>query len=186
MGTLSLWSSLSQSCSLMYLMFIIIQSFSVRVRFLQLLTARQPLNRYVGEIISEAEAEMRQNDAYLFSLDDKVMHILETHCTKKLLKWMNECKYRCANSYHLLVNSPLILFYQPDSFVYLSPRHKIYTASMPVSMETSAASSITCVSPTCSPVECSRRTRTFVSHTSPSLLVKTSWLERSLGILFPN
>ncbi|XP_029025325.1 histone-lysine N-methyltransferase EHMT1 isoform X2 [Betta splendens] len=27
---------------------------------------------YVGEIISEAEAEMRQNDAYLFSLDDKV------------------------------------------------------------------------------------------------------------------
>ncbi|XP_056873989.1 histone-lysine N-methyltransferase EHMT1 isoform X2 [Takifugu flavidus] len=26
---------------------------------------------YVGEIISEAEAEMRQNDAYLFSLDDK-------------------------------------------------------------------------------------------------------------------
>ncbi|KAG8010868.1 Histone-lysine N-methyltransferase EHMT1, partial [Nibea albiflora] len=27
--------------------------------------------RYVGEIISEAEAEMRQNDAYLFSLDDK-------------------------------------------------------------------------------------------------------------------
>lgn len=29
-------------------------------------------NRYVGEIISEAEAEMRQNDAYLFSLDDKV------------------------------------------------------------------------------------------------------------------
>lgn len=29
-------------------------------------------NRYVGEIISEEEAEMRQNDAYLFSLDDKV------------------------------------------------------------------------------------------------------------------
>ncbi|XP_017294050.1 histone-lysine N-methyltransferase EHMT1 isoform X2 [Kryptolebias marmoratus] len=26
---------------------------------------------YVGEIITEAEAEMRQNDAYLFSLDDK-------------------------------------------------------------------------------------------------------------------
>ncbi|XP_057675316.1 histone-lysine N-methyltransferase EHMT1 isoform X2 [Corythoichthys intestinalis] len=26
---------------------------------------------YVGEIISEAEAEMRQNDSYLFSLDDK-------------------------------------------------------------------------------------------------------------------
>ncbi|XP_053705235.1 histone-lysine N-methyltransferase EHMT1 isoform X3 [Synchiropus splendidus] len=26
---------------------------------------------YVGEIISEAEADMRQNDAYLFSLDDK-------------------------------------------------------------------------------------------------------------------
>lgn len=34
--------------------------------------AHLPLNRYVGEIISEAEAEMRQNDAYLFSLDDKV------------------------------------------------------------------------------------------------------------------
>lgn len=34
--------------------------------------ARLFLNRYVGEIISEAEAEMRQNDAYLFSLDDKV------------------------------------------------------------------------------------------------------------------
>lgn len=39
---------------------------------MQPLTARLPLNRYVGEIISEAEAEMRQNDAYLFSLDDKV------------------------------------------------------------------------------------------------------------------
>ncbi|TKS84184.1 Histone-lysine N-methyltransferase EHMT1 [Collichthys lucidus] len=38
---------------------------------LQLLMAHLPLNRYVGEIISEAEAEMRQNDAYLFSLDDK-------------------------------------------------------------------------------------------------------------------
>lgn len=61
------------------------------------------------------------------------------------------------------------------------PSHKIYTASMPVSMETSAASSITCASPTCLPVECSRRTRTFVSHTLPSLPVKTSWLERSLG-----
>lgn len=36
------------------------------------LMARLFLNRYVGEIISEAEAEMRQNDAYLFSLDDKV------------------------------------------------------------------------------------------------------------------
>lgn len=34
--------------------------------------ARPPSNRYVGEIVSEAEAEMRQNDAYLFSLDDKV------------------------------------------------------------------------------------------------------------------
>lgn len=42
-------------------------------RPLELLTSRLPLNRYVGEIISEAEAEMRQNDAYLFSLDDKVM-----------------------------------------------------------------------------------------------------------------
>lgn len=62
--------------------------------------------------------------------------------------------------------------------------HKIYTASMPVSMETSAASSITCASPTCLPVECSRRTRTFVSHTSPSLPVKTSWRERSLGNFF--
>lgn len=58
--------------------------------------------------------------------------------------------------------------------------HKIYTASMPVSMETSAASSTTCASPTCSPVECSQHTRTFVSHTLPSLPVKTSRLERSL------
>uniref|UniRef100_A0A8C2ZSD2 Euchromatic histone-lysine N-methyltransferase 1b n=1 Tax=Cyclopterus lumpus TaxID=8103 RepID=A0A8C2ZSD2_CYCLU len=31
---------------------------------------------YVGEIISEAEAEMRQNDTYLFSLDDKVTNDL--------------------------------------------------------------------------------------------------------------
>lgn len=36
------------------------------------LTLHPPLNRYVGEIVTEAEAEMRQNDAYLFSLDDKV------------------------------------------------------------------------------------------------------------------
>lgn len=47
----------------------------------QLLTTCLPLNRYVGEIISEAEAEMRQNDAYLFSLDDKVKYI-----TPNLLK----------------------------------------------------------------------------------------------------
>lgn len=44
---------------------------------MQPLTARPPLNRYVGEIISEAEAEMRQNDAYLFSLDDKVKIMLK-------------------------------------------------------------------------------------------------------------
>lgn len=60
--------------------------------------------------------------------------------------------------------------------------HKIYTASMLVSMETSVVSSITCASPTCLLVECSRRTRTFVSHTLPSLPVKTSRLERSLDL----
>lgn len=35
-------------------------------------------SRYVGEIISEAEADMRQIDAYLFSLDDKVKRQTET------------------------------------------------------------------------------------------------------------
>lgn len=43
-------------------------------RCLNLLTGHLLFNRYVGEIISEAEAEMRQNDAYLFSLDDKVTY----------------------------------------------------------------------------------------------------------------
>lgn len=37
-----------------------------------LLTGPLISDRYVGEIISEGEADMRQNDAYLFSLDDKV------------------------------------------------------------------------------------------------------------------
>lgn len=31
-----------------------------------------PSNRYVGEIISDAEADVRENDSYLFSLDSKV------------------------------------------------------------------------------------------------------------------
>lgn len=31
-----------------------------------------PCNRYVGEIISDAEADVRENDSYLFSLDSKV------------------------------------------------------------------------------------------------------------------
>lgn len=48
-------------------------------RLLRLLTTHPPFNRYVGEIVSEAEAEMRQNDAYLFSLDDKV----KNHCRRK-------------------------------------------------------------------------------------------------------
>nr|XP_029133597.1 histone-lysine N-methyltransferase EHMT1-like isoform X1 [Labrus bergylta] len=41
------------------------------VRALQDLPKGTFICEYVGEIISEAEAEMRQNDAYLFSLDDK-------------------------------------------------------------------------------------------------------------------
>lgn len=31
------------------------------------------LHRYVGEIISDAEADVRENDSYLFSLDNKVL-----------------------------------------------------------------------------------------------------------------
>ncbi|XP_022063885.2 histone-lysine N-methyltransferase EHMT1 isoform X1 [Acanthochromis polyacanthus] len=41
------------------------------VRTLQDIPQGTFICEYVGEIISEAEAEMRQNDAYLFSLDDK-------------------------------------------------------------------------------------------------------------------
>uniref|UniRef100_A0A665XBH0 Euchromatic histone-lysine N-methyltransferase 1b n=2 Tax=Echeneis naucrates TaxID=173247 RepID=A0A665XBH0_ECHNA len=41
------------------------------VRALQDIPKGTFICEYVGEIISEAEAEMRQNDAYLFSLDDK-------------------------------------------------------------------------------------------------------------------
>ncbi|XP_035995927.1 histone-lysine N-methyltransferase EHMT1 isoform X2 [Fundulus heteroclitus] len=41
------------------------------VRALQDIAQGSFVCEYVGEIISEAEADMRQNDAYLFSLDDK-------------------------------------------------------------------------------------------------------------------
>lgn len=41
------------------------------VRALQTIPQGTFVCEYVGEIISEEEAEMRQNDAYLFSLDDK-------------------------------------------------------------------------------------------------------------------
>uniref|UniRef100_A0A3Q3R810 Euchromatic histone-lysine N-methyltransferase 1b n=1 Tax=Monopterus albus TaxID=43700 RepID=A0A3Q3R810_MONAL len=41
------------------------------VRALQDIPQGSFVCEYVGEIISDAEAEMRQNDAYLFSLDDK-------------------------------------------------------------------------------------------------------------------
>lgn len=44
------------------------------IKMFPLLIVHLFLSRYVGEIIPEAEAEMRQNDAYLFSLDDKVKH----------------------------------------------------------------------------------------------------------------
>lgn len=57
------------------------------------------LNRYVGEIISEAEAEMRQNDAYLFSLDDKVGNTL-------LIQWYHFC-----NALILLLAVHLKLFF---------------------------------------------------------------------------
>lgn len=59
---------------------------------------------------------------------------------------------------------------------------RISIALMLVSMEISVASSTTCVSPTCSLVECSRNTRTCAFHTLPSLPVKTSKLERSLDL----
>lgn len=52
---------------------------------------------------------------------------------------------------------------------------------MRVSMGTSVGSSTTCASPTCLPAECSPHTRTCVSHTLPSLPVKTSRREKSLG-----
>jgi hypothetical protein len=31
-----------------------------------------PSNRYVGELISDAEADVREDDSYLFDLDNKV------------------------------------------------------------------------------------------------------------------
>uniref|UniRef100_A0A3Q3X190 SET domain-containing protein n=1 Tax=Mola mola TaxID=94237 RepID=A0A3Q3X190_MOLML len=45
------------------------------VRALQNIPQGTFVCEYVGEIISEAEAEMRQNDAYLFSLDDKTQDL---------------------------------------------------------------------------------------------------------------
>lgn len=144
-------------------------------------------NRYVGEIISEAEAEMRQNDAYLFSLDDKVIHMLRQKyfCenVKNTFWWkLLTLSFYLAGFYSWLFTHGI--FSRLSLAFILLHSLKIFTALMPVSMETSVASLITCVSPTCLPVECSQRTRTFVFHTSPFLLVKTSRLERSLGIYF--
>uniref|UniRef100_A0A3B4FD19 SET domain-containing protein n=1 Tax=Pundamilia nyererei TaxID=303518 RepID=A0A3B4FD19_9CICH len=51
--------------------------------------ARLFLNRYVGEIISEAEAEMRQNDAYLFSLDDKDLYCIDARFYGNISRFLN-------------------------------------------------------------------------------------------------
>lgn len=53
------------------------------------LMARLFLNRYVGEIISEAEAEMRQNDAYLFSLDDKDLYCIDARFYGNISRFLN-------------------------------------------------------------------------------------------------
>uniref|UniRef100_A0A8C5G976 Euchromatic histone-lysine N-methyltransferase 1b n=1 Tax=Gouania willdenowi TaxID=441366 RepID=A0A8C5G976_GOUWI len=44
---------------------------------------------YVGEIISEAEAEMRQNDAYLFSLDDKDLYCIDARFYGNVSRFLN-------------------------------------------------------------------------------------------------
>uniref|UniRef100_A0A669BE55 Euchromatic histone-lysine N-methyltransferase 1b n=1 Tax=Oreochromis niloticus TaxID=8128 RepID=A0A669BE55_ORENI len=44
---------------------------------------------YVGEIISEAEAEMRQNDAYLFSLDDKDLYCIDARFYGNISRFLN-------------------------------------------------------------------------------------------------
>lgn len=129
---------------------------------------------------------MRQNDAYLFSLDDKVIHMLRQtapvvenqmkHFAVKLTLSFYLAEFHSWHFTHSLFSKLSAAFILPHS-------RKIFTVLMPVSMETSVASLITCVSQTCLPVECSQRTRTFVFHTSPSSPVKTSRPERSWGIL---
>uniref|UniRef100_A0A8C2ZT39 Euchromatic histone-lysine N-methyltransferase 1b n=1 Tax=Cyclopterus lumpus TaxID=8103 RepID=A0A8C2ZT39_CYCLU len=44
---------------------------------------------YVGEIISEAEAEMRQNDTYLFSLDDKDLYCIDARFYGNISRFLN-------------------------------------------------------------------------------------------------
>lgn len=85
----------------------------------RLLTAHLRLNRYVGEIISEAEAEMRQNDAYLFSLDDKVKY-KQHYYTESLFK--NGC--RCdwgKTTFIFLVTLSLCSFYINSYFEIFFP-----------------------------------------------------------------
>ncbi|XP_072309540.1 histone-lysine N-methyltransferase EHMT1-like isoform X1 [Eucyclogobius newberryi] len=45
--------------------------------------------QYVGEIISEDEAEMRQNDAYLFSLDDKDQYCIDSRYYGNISRFLN-------------------------------------------------------------------------------------------------
>lgn len=58
------------------------------LRLHRLYTAGSLLCRYVGEIITDAEADGRENDSFLFTLDNKVIFILslwETHIFTVLL-----------------------------------------------------------------------------------------------------
>ncbi|KAK7896836.1 hypothetical protein WMY93_022161 [Mugilogobius chulae] len=45
--------------------------------------------QYVGEIITDDEAEMRQNDAYLFSLDDKEQYCIDARYYGNISRFLN-------------------------------------------------------------------------------------------------
>lgn len=39
------------------------------------------VRRYVGELISDSEADVREEDSYLFDLDNKVLYMSPSRCT---------------------------------------------------------------------------------------------------------
>lgn len=131
-----------------------------------------PAHRYVGELISDAEADVREDDSYLFDLDNKVggrplHHLLSASRWK--LEGASGCRWArgvvgggCADC-----RPPL--------------RMVKSTASMPVTTATSAASSTTCVTPTSSPSGSSCYTKTCDFRALPSSVHETSGPGRSWG-----
>ncbi|KAM9393101.1 histone-lysine N-methyltransferase EHMT1a isoform 2-T4 [Pholidichthys leucotaenia] len=128
------------------------------VRAMQDIPAGTFICEYVGEIITDAEADKRENDSFLFTLDNKVA--LKTHSAA--------ADEGCGG----------------DRGVRLWDCSRMWatlTASTPDSSGTWAASSTTCVSPTWWLSGCSPPTRTSASPASPSSPAGPSELGIRLG-----